>query len=473
MQVGYVYCEHTSRYADSGGGWRPDPLLPPLPDGSIFLEAMLTQPIWLTITVPPGSPAGTYRGEYTLEVGVAGVGSVRQQLPVELTVWDLSLPRLSEARFPAVFSFNPAELRPVYGDTSPLLQQQFYQLLLSQRVGGDNLYTTTPTNLSTASFLAGAGVQWISLYDVYGAAGLTSATQGVGRAQVGGAKPEVGGAKSVKDRGVSRVGGACLNFTEALVEKVVDTLAPTVAAYQAKGILDKAFVYGFDEVAATCEPSLRRVYSAVKARWPRLRTMAVLNWLPAPDLPLDAWVLQYELFNASAAAVWTGAGHQQWWYHCIEPSGVAFLNSFIERPLLETRLLFWLGASCNASGWLYYSTVMWRRHPPSSAPLSRLNGTARTDFSPANYIWLPRTDIFANGDGNFVYPGPEGPLASARLHNLRDGFEDAELFRLLPLEQVSGFTGPLVRGPTDFSLDAALLERQRQAAAAAASLDTR
>ena len=60
--------------------------------------------------------------------------------------------------------------------------------------------------------------------------------------------------------------------------------------------------------------------------------------------------------------------------------------------------------------------------------MERINSTARTDFDPANYVWLPRTDIFANGDGNFVYPSPTGPIPTVRLHNLRDGFEDAELF---------------------------------------------
>ena len=53
----------------------------------------------------------------------------------------------------------------------------------------------------------------------------------------------------------------------------------------------------------------------------------------------------------------------------------------------------------------------------------------RTDWDPANYVWLPRHDIFANGDGYFLYPGPNGPLPSVRLHNIRDGFEDVELFR--------------------------------------------
>ena len=40
----------------------------------------------------------------------------------------------------------------------------------------------------------------------------------------------------------------------------------------------------------------RPVFGATKARWPSLRTSAVLNWSPMPtDLPLDVWILQYQI----------------------------------------------------------------------------------------------------------------------------------------------------------------------------------
>ena len=130
------------------------------------------------------------------------------------------------------------------------------------------------------------------------------------------------------------------------------------------------------------------------------------------------------------------------------------------------RLLYWLASAHPVSGWLYYSSVMWKRYPSSNSVMSRLNGTASTNFDPANYIWLPRIDIFANGDGNFVYPGLSGPIASVRLMNIRDGFEDAELFRKLSLEEVGKVVSGLVRSATEYTLDPVLLEKQRILAAA-------
>ena len=56
-----------------------------------------------------------------------------------------------------------------------------------------------------------------------------------------------------------------------------------------------------------------------------------------------------------------------------------------------------------------------------------------TDFDPANYIWEPKFyDIFANGDGQYLYPCEDGkPCTSIRLSNIRDGLEDWELFAKL------------------------------------------
>ena len=435
FEVGYVFCRHTVRYTDSGGGWRPDPLLPPLADNTLVLEVPATTVVWISVLVPYSAASQVYSGNITISILLPNNSVMVQDITVTLTVWNITLPELKSAKFPAVFSFSASALTEVYGAKSEQISQLFYKLLISERVGGDDLYTRQPTDLTLAEQLSGAGIQWLSLYDVYGAANIES------------------------------VKGYCVNFTDDLVDKVMKILSPVVENYTKSGILDKMFVYGFDEVGAECEQSIRNVYGAIKTKWPSLRTMATLNWLPPLDLPLDVWVLQYEFYNEADATKWVEAGKEQWWYHCIEPSGEQYLNTFIERPLMMARLLFWLASSHHVGGWLYYSSVMWKRYPSSGTVMMRLNGTARTDFDPANYIWLPRTDIFANGDGNFVYPGASGPIASVRLMNIRDGFEDTELFRKLSLEKASELVSPLVRSATNYSLDPLLLEKQRILAA--------
>ena len=440
FQVGYVYCRHTTRYADSGGGWRPDPLLPPSSENTVSLEVPVTTPIWIHIHVPYTAVGSEYSGNISLTVSLPNHEMLVQKIPVHLTVWQFDVPNLKDSTFPAVFSFTPNSLRQVYGEKTSSVAPSFYKLFTEQRIGGDDLYIGQPTDIDLAEQLSKSGLHWLSLYDVYGAVGI---------------------------RNEMKLKGACVNFTEDLVKKVISILTPVMKQYISAGIEDNMFIYGFDEAPALCEQSLRNVYGAIKTKWPHLTTMATLNWFPSLDLPLDVWVIQYEYYNPAETEKWVKAGNskQQWWYHCIDPSGTQYLNTFIERPLIMSRLLFWLASAHPVSGWLYYSTVKWERYPASSSFIARLNGTARTDFDPANYIWLPRTDIFANGDGNFAYPGPTGPVASVRLMNIRDGFEDAELFHKLSLKQASELVTPLVRSATNYTLDPLLLEKQRQLAA--------
>ena len=441
-QVGYVYCKPTTRYPGSGGGWRPDPLLSPS-NGGVVLESEITQPLWISVKIPNNFPPGTYNSSVTVEMSGKEGAAERITIPVMLTVWKIQLPLLSKSKFPAIFSFNKNALNPVYGNNVTDIAKKFEDLLIDQRMGGNNLYTTVPTDLTEAKYLANAGVQWISLFDVYGASSNSRELQ----------------------HAMTDVRGACLNFTNDLIQKVIQILTPSITSAQQMNILDKMFVYGFDEAPAICEESIRNLYSALKQKWKNIRTVATVNWLPDTSIPLDVWVLQYEEYNQQEASKWMQSGKQQWWYHCIEPSGIQFLNTFIERPQLQTRLLFWLASAHEVSGWLYYSVVMWNRYPKSSQVMHQLDGTARTDFDPANYIWYPRTDIFANGDGNFLYPGEDGPIATVRLHNLRDGFEDAEMFQQIPIEKRNNFTNPLVRSATDYTLDHKLFASQREKAA--------
>ena len=66
-------------------------------------------------------------------------------------------------------------------------------------------------------------------------------------------------------------------MTELSPTARLDVLAPTVAWLQQQKLLDRAFVYGFDEQPPSMAPAIRQLFGGVKARWPGVRTMAVLN----------------------------------------------------------------------------------------------------------------------------------------------------------------------------------------------------
>ena len=104
-QVGYVNCKHTTRYLDSGGGWRPDPLLTPLAGGqigAIYLESGITQPIWINIQVPYSLPSGKYKGNVTMAIGLPNNDTLVQNIGIDLTVWNIILPPLNQSKFSAI-----------------------------------------------------------------------------------------------------------------------------------------------------------------------------------------------------------------------------------------------------------------------------------------------------------------------------------------------------------------------------------
>ena len=56
------------------------------------------------------------------------------------------------------------------------------------------------------------------------------------------------------------VAGVDSSCNSTMVQKVVDILAPVVAEYQSKELLENMFMYGFDEVPQSCEQSIRKIF---------------------------------------------------------------------------------------------------------------------------------------------------------------------------------------------------------------------
>ena len=166
----------------------------------------------------------------------------------------------------------------------------------------------------------------------------------------------------------------------------------------AVGLADKAYLYGFDEAQEYgwgANESIYILMGAVKERFPTLRTMATLNWpavspgtnTPQPgtdtpscpgrpgvacgglpdDFPLNVWVNEYTNYGQAdhyrvptlkekARQRWlsTGTNRSFWWYWCLSPETPEFMNTFIERPAIDARLMYWLAALHGIDGMLYY-----------------------------------------------------------------------------------------------------------------------
>eukprot|EP00930_Biecheleria_cincta_P049819 TRINITY_DN3501_c0_g1_i1.p1 TRINITY_DN3501_c0_g1~~TRINITY_DN3501_c0_g1_i1.p1 ORF type:complete len:340 (+),score=43.13 TRINITY_DN3501_c0_g1_i1:152-1171(+) len=277
-----------------------------------------------------------------------------------------------------------------------------FDFLAEHRIIADMAYLSQPRPLEEYVALAERGARWMNLMQVDAGASMSTET---------GLLPE------------------------EFVGRVLRILRPTVEALRAEGLLSRAYVYGFDEHGVEWNASIRQLFGAIKYEWPDLRTVAVLNWpsMP-PDMPLDVWIDGYNNYSPEkekARQAWTAEGKLYFWYWCGYPNYWPWLQTLVEDPAIDARLLFWLTALHKIPGLLYYALNKWADQCPDDRPckpVTRLNNTARTDFNPATW---PSGSPRANGEGNFLYPGAEGLLSSIRFENLRDGIEDWSLFHLL------------------------------------------
>lgn len=219
-------------------------------------------------------------------------------------------------------------------------------------------------------------------------------------------------------------------------------------------------------------PAVGALFGAAKKRWPTVRTLAVLNWPVSPSLAVDIWVVQYELLERlefrRAKAAMQAAGREVRGYHCVSPTPPSFLNTFVDVPLVKSRLIPWLSASYGLDGWLYWYTNWGSRHAPSARdpetgrlrPLGppALDGATGYDPTVAASPAGLADGHFTNEDGNLVYAGDDGPRSSLRLEVMRLGFEDLALLRLLGRERAAEIASSLVGSASNFSISPAALE---------------
>ena len=90
----------------------------------------------------------------------------------------------------------------------------------------------------------------------------------------------------------------------------------------------------------------------------------------------------------------------------------------MDKPAINLRKIHWRAWARKLDGLAYWSTTFW--------PYNVRRGEPVRDKWP-NSPWETMSHPMGNGDGHFIYPGPDGhPLSSFRLENLRDAQEDYE-----------------------------------------------
>ncbi len=369
--VGYVETKRRPPYSVSYVGWWPDPILDFL--GPVDVADGDLQTFWVRLRAPKDQPPGVYRG--TLTVSAQGVAPL--ELPLAVRVYGFALP-----------------------DHGPLPTAiTFFERI--EQMGGKAQWPQR--KLEYADFLADYYIDYDSLYRQK--------------------SPDFEIVKRLHDRGrlvafnlgnVFNAGAPTRGFDDAM-NATIARLRPAYDKAKQLGLLDHAYIYGFDERGKEQFPLLEKCAQRLRQAFPDVLLLTTSYehsfGLDSVVKTIDAWCPLTPRFDAARAAKARAAGRYVWWYICCGPRN-PHANMFVDYAAIEGRLLMGaMTARYRPDGFLYYSLTIWNRNKPiETGPFTTWNPVSWTTY---------------HGDGSWFCSGPGGkPVPTIRLENFRDGVED-------------------------------------------------
>ena len=396
--VGFVKTKfeppYVSRTGEPALGWWPDPILEYL--DHVPVKAGDFQSFWIRVSCPLSARPGVYRGL----IAVAADG-LRREVPMTVRVNSFAV---SERDYlPSAITFSP---------TPSLQMASTRDEAKAWKTRADPL---APCNLwrkqeeKWGIFFADYGMVIDSLYHAWDPAKFPCwnilrrlKTEGrLGYFNLGYWYPP----EDLSDEGKAKWRKSTLPRIRRRYETAKD-----------EGIIDKAYLYGADELAASRFPAAVWAIAELKRNFPEVPVFTTAYdhdyGVGSPLSAIDWFTPLTSRYDRQKADAARREGRKVWWYVCNEPRP-PYANFFIESPVIESRLL--LGAEAarmQSDGLLYYQTSVWNAERPIDG------ASAYTD-------WPARSWTTINGDGCLTACGPGGmPMATLRLENYRDGLED-------------------------------------------------
>ncbi len=363
------------------------------------------QPIWIDVRVPSDAAAGVYEG--AVKVWARRVDPV--EIPVRLTVWDFALPAgpTHENHFGG-FHYVAA----YYGldrnsEKYHLLEDRYIEMMADHRINPPLPRRLHPKISQDGSIEVDEETdrQIMKFVDKYNVTNF-----------------EIPRAPFRDVLGVDR-------------DKAIQFYRSWYAYLERKGLQEGAYLYMLDEPNdAEAYERVRNLGALVKEAEPKIRCLVVEQpYTQNPDWgtldeAIDIWCPLFGFIHEPSVKRVQEQGDDVWSYSALVQSAPRYHPDYddvkndnppywqIDFPVTSYRIAPWLNRRYGVTGLLYWSTVYWS--------------------SPKRNPWDdPGFRIRWNGDGFLFYPGDEagieGPVASVRLKNLRDGMEDYEYFALL------------------------------------------
>lgn len=371
--VGHVKVEGKQPYDVERNGWYPDPLLSFQSHCDVSAGEHVA--FWIDVATSRTTPAGAYTSALT----VSADNHKPVALKLNVQVWNFTLADGTHLR--NAFAYDEASVGRFYGARwNREMRYRYYDFLLDHRLNVDNIYRRERPTLEVIQHGIERGMNAFNVGSEF-----------LGRES----KPESRRAK----------------------DEYIDEL-------RRRDLLPHAYVYGFDEVKESRFVEVREAFDRVHQAFPGLKTMTTAqdhSFGAKSGLhdAVDIWVPTTDQYDLAEARRLRAAGKEMWWYVCVVPIH-PYANWFVEYPAIEARLLTGaMSFKYQTDGFLYYLLNLWSQNKAVVGP------GPYTNWNPASFI-KDDTGEVSYGDGSLFCPGPDGPLSTIRMENLRDGFEDYE-----------------------------------------------
>ncbi|WP_181376385.1 glycoside hydrolase domain-containing protein [Paenibacillus agaridevorans] len=370
---------------DNYYGWIPDPIRSDL--SSVDIPVGTMQSFWLEFYADKQLEPGTYQ----VAIDFQAEGAEPQTLNVSIKVWPFEIE--DRPLLPTSLTTNPLNILDVYGlsneDQKAQMYEKYVDFLETFKIEPDNIYRSTPPTVE----------ELLALQSKWG----------------------------LKQFNITYIDPRTFDLAQPAtwqpkIDQIIQTIGDAMTEYEAAGLADKAYVYGFDETRDQYFPIVLNILQQLKASFPNLPIMSTifddsLGTNTGFADYIDIWVPGVHKINEGVKNAAQQRGDQVYWYiH----AGVKqpYPNWFNGYSPSDTRVLLGpLSHKKEVDGFLYYNINRWLGRAPMSDDILS--------------SWDPRTYANADGDGSLYYPGPDGPLASQRIQNFRDGMEDYNLLDLL------------------------------------------
>ena len=394
--VEYVNCSTPTNEGIEPGLY-PDPLPDHFPYNAI--ENRNTS-AWVTVYVPRNTPAGDYKG--AVDVIAPSIGKIT--VPVNLRVWNFTLPSVSR-------------LRTAYGNTMHKAFNYQGATTIEQQRKLVDLYNLNFRKHRVSPYQPYAGYD-VKIEKVNGEVKVDFKDFDVAIQKYFPyfnsfmlprfwMHDDLGFGKGADGQRLK------IDYMRQVAEHLIN-----------KGVLAKGYAYITDEPQPDVYDSI--VESAKDMRMADGRIKILLTKRVEDKLigSVDIWVPIVHHYVEEPSKARQAKGEELWWYLCCEPRAPYANGYFIDYPGAQMRMFHWQTWKYGVDGILYWNTMYWQDNP----------------WQVAMSQPPERTHNWGNGDGQLLYPASrlpsekfvdKGPVDSIRWELVREGIEDWDYFRIL------------------------------------------